>query len=30
MDSLLIVTTDTVQACTDKKQLEPMLERIDT
>jgi len=30
MESMLIVTTDTVQACNDKKQVEPMLEQIDT
>jgi len=29
MESMLIVTTDTVQACNDKQQVEPMLERID-
>ena len=28
MDSLLIVTTDTVQDCNDKQQVEPMLDRL--
>ena len=30
MDSLLIVTTGTVQACNDKQQVEPMLTQLDT
>lgn len=30
MDSLLIVKTDTVQACNDKQQVEPMLKQIKT
>jgi len=30
MDSLLIVKTDTVQACNDKQQVEPMLAQINT
>ncbi len=30
MDSLLIVATDTVQACNDKQQVEPMLTQLDT
>ncbi|MEK7759255.1 MAG: IS1182 family transposase [Pseudomonadota bacterium] len=30
MDSLLIVKTNTVQACNDKQQIEPMLKKLDT
>jgi transposase len=30
MDSLLIVATDTVQACNDKQQVKPMLTQLDT
>ena len=29
-DSLLIVATDTVQACNDKQHVEPMLTQLDT
>ena len=30
IDSMLVVTTDTVQACNDKQQVEPMLKQLDT